>query len=127
MIVTRSVKKAYGENIVVNDVSLALQAGGVTSIIGPNGAGKSTLLSMISRLLGMDAGSVQVDGRYEITQYTSCMNTARGVYYYTTYDNSRISAIDLHAAPMDGNRLFSYPLHESSQILRQNPNDYSIF
>lgn len=62
MIVTRSVKKAYGENIVVNDVSLALQAGGVTSIIGPNGAGKSTLLSMISRLLGMDAGSVQVDG-----------------------------------------------------------------
>lgn len=58
MIVTRSVKKAYGESIVVNDVSLTLQAGGVTSIIGPNGAGKSTLLSMISRLLGMDAGSV---------------------------------------------------------------------
>lgn len=72
-------------------------------------------------------GSVLVHDRPEITQYTSCMNTARGVYYYTTYDNSRITAIDLHAAPMDGNRLFSYPLHESSQILRQNPNDYSIF
>lgn len=62
MIVTRSVRKAYGEQIVVNDVSLTLRAGGVTSIIGPNGAGKSTLLSMISRLLAMDGGSIEVGG-----------------------------------------------------------------
>ena len=62
MIVTRSLQKSYGDRLVVDGVSLALPAGGVTSIIGPNGAGKSTLLSMISRLLAMDAGSVEVDG-----------------------------------------------------------------
>ena len=62
MIVTRSLQKAYGDNLVVDGVSLSLSAGGVTSIIGPNGAGKSTLLSMISRLLAMDSGSVEVDG-----------------------------------------------------------------
>ena len=62
MIVTESLRKAYGTHVVVDGVSLALPAGGVTSIIGPNGAGKSTLLSMISRLLPMDAGRVRVDG-----------------------------------------------------------------
>ncbi|MCE7032928.1 ABC transporter ATP-binding protein [Lysobacter sp. GX 14042] len=62
MIVTRSLQKAYGDHLVVDGVSLTLPAGGVTSIIGPNGAGKSTLLSMVSRLLAMDSGSVEVDG-----------------------------------------------------------------
>jgi iron complex transport system ATP-binding protein len=56
------VSKAYGDAIVVRDVSLRLPRRGVTSIIGPNGAGKSTLLSMISRLLPMSAGTVTVDG-----------------------------------------------------------------
>ena len=39
MIVTKNLTKAYGENVVVNDVSLTLPRGGVTSIIGSNGAG----------------------------------------------------------------------------------------
>ncbi|WP_421950567.1 ABC transporter ATP-binding protein [Pelagibacterium sp.] len=62
MIITTGLKKYYGETAVVDDVSISLPAGGITSIIGPNGAGKSTMLSIVSRLLGMDAGSVTVDG-----------------------------------------------------------------
>jgi iron complex transport system ATP-binding protein len=64
------VSKAYGDTIVVRDVSLTLPRQGVTSIIGPNGAGKSTLLSMISRLLPMSAGTVTVDG-LDVTQTPS--------------------------------------------------------
>lgn len=62
MIETRKLSKRYGENVVVDDVTLRLPAGGISSIIGPNGAGKSTLLSLISRLLPMSAGSAWVDG-----------------------------------------------------------------
>lgn len=62
MIEISKVSKAYGDTVVVRDVSLTLPRQGVTSIIGPNGAGKSTLLSMISRLLPMSAGTVSVDG-----------------------------------------------------------------
>ncbi len=62
MIDIQQVSKQYDDNVVVDQVSLALPAGGVTAIIGPNGAGKSTLLSMISRLLPMSAGQIQVDG-----------------------------------------------------------------
>jgi iron complex transport system ATP-binding protein len=56
------VSKAYGDIIVVRDVSLHIPRRGVTSIIGPNGAGKSTLLSMVSRLVPMSSGTVTVDG-----------------------------------------------------------------
>lgn len=62
MIEISHVSKAYGDTIVVRDVSLTLPRQGVTSIIGPNGAGKSTLLSLISRLLPMSTGTVIVDG-----------------------------------------------------------------
>jgi iron complex transport system ATP-binding protein len=64
------VSKAYGDAMVVRNVSLQLPRRGVTSIIGPNGAGKSTLLSMISRLLPMSAGTVTVDG-LDVTQTPS--------------------------------------------------------
>jgi iron complex transport system ATP-binding protein len=62
MITISNVSKSYGDAIVVDDVTLALPKGGITSIIGPNGAGKSTLLSMIARLVPMDRGVVMVDG-----------------------------------------------------------------
>ena len=62
MIITSGIKKYYGDTAVVDDVSIELPSRGITSIIGPNGAGKSTMLSIISRLLGMDAGTVTVDG-----------------------------------------------------------------
>ena len=35
------------------------------------------------------------DKEYEITIYTSCCNADQGIYYYTTYDNHRISAVDM--------------------------------
>ena len=36
------------------------------------------------------------DGIFEITIYTSCCNASKGIYYYTTYDNHQITAIDMH-------------------------------
>lgn len=61
MIEVKAVSKTYGDTLVVDNVSLTLPAGGITSIIGPNGAGKSTLLSMISRLIPCDKGHILVD------------------------------------------------------------------
>lgn len=62
MIEVKEVSKHYDTAVVVDQVSLKIPAGGITSIIGPNGAGKSTLLSMISRLMPMSTGTVTVDG-----------------------------------------------------------------
>ena len=62
MIEVNNVTKRYGTTAVVDDVSLKIHKGGITSLIGPNGAGKSTLLGMMSRLMKMDGGSVTIDG-----------------------------------------------------------------
>ena len=71
--------------------------------------------------VGQQRGCVQMpDGRYEITVYTSCCNTDRGIFYYTTYENSRITAVDMHKENLDGNALISYPLIKTAQILQQN-------
>ena len=60
------------------------------------------------------------DGKYEITLYTSCCNADRGVYYYTTYDNHQITAVDMHQEQLDGASLVRYPLVRGEQIYRQN-------
>ncbi|AUZ04844.2 MULTISPECIES: ABC transporter ATP-binding protein [Vitreoscilla] len=54
--------KRYGDKTVVDDVSLSIPKGKVTSFIGPNGAGKSTVLGMMSRLLSADSGKILLDG-----------------------------------------------------------------
>ena len=60
------------------------------------------------------------DGKYEITIYTSCCNTNKGIYYYTTYDNHQITAIDMHKENLNGNELIRYPLIKEEQIKIQN-------
>ncbi|NRR03759.1 ABC transporter ATP-binding protein [Brevibacillus sp. RS1.1] len=70
MIEVRNVTKQYGSKNVVENVSVKIAKGKITSFIGPNGAGKSTLLSMISRLLTKDQGEVFIEGQ-EIGQTKS--------------------------------------------------------
>ena len=60
------------------------------------------------------------DGKFEITIYTSCCNTAKGIYYYTTYDNHQITAVDMHKENLDDIRLARYPLIQGEQIKMQN-------
>jgi len=57
---------------------------------------------------------------YEYTQYSSCCNTNQGIYYYKTYDNSQITAVDLHAEDLNSENLICYPLIKEQQILIQN-------
>ena len=48
-----------------------------------------------------------MNGKYEITLYTSCCNAQKGIYYYTTYDNHQITAVDMHKENLDGEELQS--------------------
>ncbi|RRD07287.1 ATP-binding cassette domain-containing protein [Arachnia propionica] len=62
MIQVHGALKAYSTETTIGPVDLEIPGGGITALVGPNGAGKSTLLTMIGRLLGMDAGSIEVGG-----------------------------------------------------------------
>lgn len=60
------------------------------------------------------------DGKYELTIYTSCCNADKGIYYYTTYENHQISAVDMHKENLDGNSLARYTPVHGEQIFMQN-------
>ena len=62
MIAISNITKSYGAARVLDDVTLTIPTGGLTSIVGPNGAGKSTLLAVVSRLMKADSGAVHVGG-----------------------------------------------------------------
>ena len=52
--------------------------------------------------------------------YTSCWNAQTGVYYYTTYLNRRISAVDMHRADLDSRELIRYPMPQQEDVYFQN-------
>ena len=75
------------------------------------------ILSSVS----MPRGSVRMrPDEYEITLYSCCCNTDKGIYYYTTYDNSQILGIDMHRENLDGNTAISYPLIKNPPLQIQN-------
>ncbi|MGE3724353.1 MAG: ABC transporter ATP-binding protein [Candidatus Sericytochromatia bacterium] len=63
----KHVHKAFGKQVVLNDVSCRIEKGKTTVIVGPSGTGKSVFLKLLVGLLKPDSGSILVDGR-DITQ-----------------------------------------------------------
>ena len=95
-----------------------------TKMNSVSGASEAESISQFFHILGSVAqqrGCVMVNEQdYEITIYTSCCNTDKGIYYYTTYENSRITGVDMHKEDLDGYNLISYPLMTEQQIYMQN-------
>ncbi|WP_394199448.1 energy-dependent translational throttle protein EttA [Litoreibacter albidus] len=58
VIEVENLTKAYGDKLLVEDLSFSLPAGGIVGVIGPNGAGKSTLFRMLTGQEQPDSGSV---------------------------------------------------------------------
>jgi ATP-binding cassette subfamily B protein len=58
----RGVSFAYGQSIVLRDVSFSVPAGGSLAIVGPTGSGKSTLVNLIPRLFDAQQGEILIDG-----------------------------------------------------------------
>ncbi len=69
----------------------------------------------------MVRGSCQTDeGTWDLTGYSACINLDRGLYYYTTYDNRRITCVDMHHTDLDGMTISRFPLISEQSIQYQN-------
>ena len=78
-------------------------------------------MNSVSNSVEQQRGCCELDdGIFEITIYTSCCNASKGIYYYTTYDNHQITAIDMHKENLNSENLIRYPLIKDEQIKMQN-------
>ena len=62
-----NLSKAFGEKVLIDDLSFTLPRNGIVGVIGPNGAGKTTLFKMIQGLETPDSGSIKVGDTVKIS------------------------------------------------------------
>lgn len=74
----------------------------------------------ILNAVAMPRGSVVYNNKNEITLYSCCCNTDKGIYYYTTYGNSQITAIRMFSENLDSDALITFPLINDQQIKYEN-------
>ena len=79
-LVVKNIAKSFGKRQVVRDVSLSLQRGEVVGLLGPNGAGKTTCFYMIMGLIGVDSGTISIDGE-NVTRLPMYQRARLGVGY----------------------------------------------
>ena len=95
-----------------------------TKMNSVSGDSESESISQFFHILGSVAqqrGCVHMgNGQYEITIYTSCCNMDKGIYYYTTYENSQITGVDMHKEDLDGSKVVAYPLVTGQHVCIQN-------
>lgn len=95
MIQVRALSKFYGKKSVVEDVTVDIHPGQITSFIGPNGAGKSTLLSMVSRLIEADTGEVLVDNSKVTKMKANDFSKRVSILKQSNYMNVRLTIREL--------------------------------
>ena len=85
---------------------------------------ESESISQFFHILGsvyQQKGCVEVSpNKYEYTIYSSCVNTAKGIYYYKTYDNSQINAVNMHNYDLDSDKLDIHKLITEQEVNFQN-------
>lgn len=71
-------------------------------------------VSHFFRILGsvaMPKGCVLTkNGEWEYTRYSCCCNADKGIYYYTTYENSAVTAVDMHSVNLGSDKLYGFSL-----------------
>lgn len=71
--------------------------------------------------VAMVRGSTRtVEEKSDLTQYTSCMCLEKGIYYYNTYENNQINAIDMNKENLDGNEINTYKYNKTLSINHVN-------
>ena len=79
-LIARGITKAYRSRRVVNGVSLVVRRGEAVGLLGPNGAGKTTCFYMITGLVPVDQGRIEIDGN-DVTSMPMYQRARLGVGY----------------------------------------------
>jgi len=97
-----NIRKAYGEKVAVNNLSLSVPKGSIYGIIGPNGAGKTTTIRMIMDIIAPDAGDILINGGKvtgEFKNNVGYLPEERGLYKKMTLEEVIVFFAELKGFP----------------------------
>lgn len=96
-----NVSFAYGDEVVLTDLTMAFPANRITALVGPSGAGKSTIFGLLTRLRAPDEGRVTIDGQdiegattQSIRSNIAMVTQDSFLFDGTIYDNIRMGRLD---------------------------------
>lgn len=111
MIDIHDLYKSFGDQTVLNGLSLSIPAGEITAIIGPSGEGKSVLIKHMIGLLQPDSGRIEVDGESILGIGSTQLNRIR----------EKFGMLFQNAALFDSMNVFdnvAFPLREKTRLTR---------
>ncbi|MEM0911160.1 MAG: energy-dependent translational throttle protein EttA [Pseudomonadota bacterium] len=102
VIEVKGLKKAYGERVLLDDLSFTVPKGAIVGIIGPNGAGKSTLFRMLTTTEKPDAGDISLGDTVQIAsveQFRDHMDGTKTVFQEISDDQDiiRIGSFEINS------------------------------
>ena len=77
-------------------------------------------LHMLDYVAMVKGGAMTAEGKEDFTLYSSCMNQEKGIYYYKTYSNNRINAIDMNKEDLNASEVKVFPYLINEDINYQN-------
>jgi ABC-type Fe3+/spermidine/putrescine transport system ATPase subunit len=91
-LVLRGLRKTYGNQVAVDDVSLAVPAGSLLALLGPSGCGKTTILRSIAGFVEPDAGRIELDGQDVTALAPERRGTAMVFQNYALFPHMTVAA-----------------------------------
>ena len=93
----------------INSVSDDSEEGGVNRFFH--------VLTSVEQIKGLNRVR---EGENEYTVYSSCCNADKGIYYYTTYNNRQITAVDMNKVNLNSDKIVSFELKKDKTFLKLN-------
>lgn len=76
----------------------------------------SRFFHILDSVAMVEGSVVTPEGRFDITSYSCCVSAEKGIYYYKTFGNSRISAVRLFGEDLNAREPMVFPLHTEQDI-----------
>lgn len=82
--------------------------------------GVSEFFHILNNVAMLNGAVKTPEGKYDLTQYTSCMNQDKYIYYYNTYNNNQINAIDMNKEDLNSTEIKMFPYRDTLVINNEN-------